>query len=311
MKKTFVVGGTERLEGSEDMKATIFEIKRFAVHDGDGIRTTVFFKGCPLKCVWCHNPEGISFKRQLSYYAHKCIGCGECMKACSVGAHVIENGEHLFLREKCIGCGKCEKVCLGEALKLYGKEMTVEELMPILLEDRDFYENSDGGVTLSGGECLMQADFCAELLEQLKKNHIHTAVDTCGFVSREAIDKVISYTDVFLYDIKAYDEEAHRRCTGQSNKIVLDNLRYIDRLGKKIEIRIPYIPGYNSEQMEKIADFLLELKGITKVKVLPYHDYAGSKYEALAMENTLPDRLPTKEEIIEVEKVFALKKGTS
>lgn len=270
------------------MQARIVEIKRMAIHDGDGIRTTVFFKGCPLNCVWCHNPESIGFRPQLSYIQKKCIGCGECVNVCKSGAQTIENGNHVFHREKCVGCGKCEEVCLGEALKLYGREMTVSELMPILLEDKDFYENSGGGVTLSGGECLMQADFCAELLKELKHNQIHTAVDTCGFASREAIDKVIPYTDIFLYDVKAFDEALHIKCTGQSNKIILDNLRYLDECGKKVEIRIPYVPEYNSGEMEEIARFLSGLKNVTKVKVLPYHNYAGSKYEALGMENTLP-----------------------
>ena len=180
------------------MKATIFEIKRFAVHDGDGIRTTVFFKGCPLKCVWCHNPEGIFMKPSLAYYAHKCIGCGECVNVCLQNAHKMTENEHIFERESCIGCGACESACLGEALTLYGRETSAEELLPKLLEDKEFYENSGGGVTLSGGECLLQADFCAALLKALKENGIHTAVDTCGFVSREAFDKVIPYTDVFL-----------------------------------------------------------------------------------------------------------------
>ncbi|MBR4060168.1 MAG: glycyl-radical enzyme activating protein [Lachnospiraceae bacterium] len=286
------------------IKARIVDIKRMAIHDGDGIRTTVFFKGCSLKCVWCHNPESIGFKTQLSYIKKKCIGCGECVKVCESGAHIIENGNHVFHREKCTGCGKCEEVCLGEALKLYGKEMAVSELMPILLEDKDFYENSGGGVTLSGGECLMQADFCTELLKELKNNQIHTAVDTCGFVSREAIDKVMPYTDIFLYDVKAFDETVHIKCTGQSNKIILENLRYIDRCGKKIEIRIPYVPDYNSVEIEEIARFLSGLKNVTKVKVLPYHNYAGSKYEALGMENTLPEKIPDKEVIDKVEKLM-------
>lgn len=175
--------------------------------------------------------------------------------------------------------------------------MTVEELIPIILEDKPFFENSGGGVTLSGGECLMQADFCCELLKQLKENGIHTAIDTCGYVSKAALDKVIPYTDVFLYDIKAYDEETHIKCTGSSNAIILENLKYLDSLGKSIEIRIPYVPGYNDNQMEKIAVFLSELKNIVKIRVLPYHNYAGSKYEALQIENTLPAILPTDEEI--------------
>lgn len=279
------------------MKATMFDIKNFAVHDGDGIRTTVFFKGCSLKCKWCHNPEGIDFSPQLAYFENKCIHCGECVKACLFGAHCIENGEHIFKRDNCFGCGKCIDICLGNALTLYGKEVTVEELMPLLTEDRDFYETSGGGVTLSGGECLCQADFCADLLKKLKEDGIHTAVDTCGFVKRAAFDKVMPYTDIFLYDVKAIDENVHIKCTGYSNKQILENLKYIDDCGKNIEIRIPYVPGYNSSEIEKVAEFLSQLKNIVKVKVLPYHKYAGSKYQSLDMKNTLPENMPSDEDI--------------
>lgn len=283
------------------MTGTIMEIKRFAVHDGDGIRTTVFFKGCPLRCIWCHNPEGLSFQPQLSYIEYKCIGCGECVPVCGSGVHYVSAGKHHFLREKCTGCGKCEKVCLGNALKLYGKKMTVEELLPLLLADQEFYENSGGGVTLSGGECLCQADFCAELLKALKENGIHTAVDTCGAVSREAIDKVIPYTDVFLYDIKAADSVVHQRCTGQSNEQILENLKYIDTCGKNLEIRIPYVPGYNTGEITGIESILAGLTNIRKIKVLPYHNYAGSKYTALGMEDNLPGILPDTEVIEKTE----------
>lgn len=256
------------------MTANVFEIKRFAVHDGDGIRTTVFFKGCPLRCIWCHNPEGISSEVQVAFYRHKCISCGRCQN----DGFTVDN-------------------CLGEARVQYGKEMTLEELIQKLLEDREFYENSGGGVTLSGGECLVQADFCAALLSELKKEGINTAVDTCGFVSKATLDKVIPVTDVFLYDLKAYDEDVHIKCTGQSNKIILDNLRYLDSQGKDVEIRIPYVPEYNDDQIEKIAVFLSSLKHITKVRVLPYHNFARSKYEALNMENKMPERLPSSDEI--------------
>ena len=263
--------------------AVISNIKRFAVHDGNGIRTTVFLKGCPLKCVWCHNPEGISFQPQIAFYKEKCIGCGECKRDDFTPDH-----------------------CLGEAKVLYGKEMTVEELLPLLLEDREFYETSGGGVTLSGGECLCQADFCAELLRALKQAGIHTAVDTCGFVPKESIDKVIPYTDTFLYDIKAIDEDVHRKCTGQSNKLILENIKYIDSLGKEIEVRIPYVPEYNDHQIEKIAEFFKTLKNVHGVKVLPYHNYAGSKYAALGMENTLPKKLPTQEALRIAEEKLSL-----
>ncbi|MBQ7292206.1 MAG: glycyl-radical enzyme activating protein [Clostridia bacterium] len=286
------------------MKARVIEIKRFAVHDGDGIRTTLFLKGCPLACVWCHNPEGIGSAPQLAYMADKCIGCGSCVSGCPSGAHSVKDGLHIFEREKCIGCGKCEEECPVNALKFYGREMSVEELLPLLTEDREFYENSGGGVTLSGGECLCHPDFCAELLARLKEQGIHTAVDTCGAVSREAIDKVMPYTDVFLYDVKAIDGEIHKKCTGRDNALILENLKYIDGCGKQIEVRYPYVPDYNSGEAEKIGEFLSGLKNLTAVRVLAYHKYAGSKYSSLDMENKLPERMPTEEEVEEARNII-------
>lgn len=288
------------------MKGIISDIKRFAVHDGDGIRTTVFLKGCSLKCVWCHNPEGISFKPQLAYYENKCIGCGECVPDCPQNAHKMTDNGHLFDRDLCVTCGNCVDKCLGSALTFYGKEVTVEELLPTLLEDKDFYDTSGGGVTISGGECLCQADFCAELLKALKEKGINTAVDTCGFVPKESIDKVLPYTDTFLYDIKAIDEDVHTKCTGHPNKQILDNIKYIDSCGKAIEVRIPYVPEFNDNQIDKIAEFLKSLKNVKSVKVLPYHNYAGSKYAALNMENTLPGLLPSNEEVEIVQYKFNL-----
>lgn len=289
------------------MKAKVIEIKRFAVHDGDGIRTTVFLKGCPLKCVWCHNPESIDFYPQLAFYKNKCVSCGMCVPACPVGAHTIVEGQHLLDRTRCVACGKCENVCFNGALALQGKEMTVDEIVPILLKDKDFYDASGGGVTLSGGECLAHPDFCAELLREVKKYGIHTAVDTCGFVSKAALDKVIPYTDIFLYDLKAFDEDVHIACTGQSNRVILENLQYLDDRGVKTEIRIPFIPGKNNDQIEKISQFLSTLRYITMVRVLPYHNYAGSKYTALDMENTLPELLPSEEQMQVAKSVIASK----
>lgn len=280
------------------MEGYIFDIKHFAVHDGPGIRTTVFLKGCPLKCVWCHNPESISNKKQLGYIEHKCVNCGRCTLVCPNGAHYVdENNVHRFNREKCKVCGLCVDACYGKNLILYGKNATVDEIIDELLEDKDFYDSSNGGVTLSGGECLMQPSFCAELLERLKKEGIHTAVDTCGFVSKDALDKVMPHTDLFLYDMKAFDEDVHIKCTGQSNKIILENLRYLDQNNQKIEIRIPFVPQYNDNQMEKIGTFLATLKNIVGVRILPYHNFAGTKYKSLDMENTLPPKLPEDDEI--------------
>lgn len=278
-------------------KALIFDIKRFAVHDGDGIRTTVFFKGCPLSCIWCHNPEGISHVCEIGFYAHKCKNCAECTTVCSSNAHIMQTNVHLFDKNSCTACGNCEDVCLGDAIKLHGRRMSVEELLPMLLEDVAFYETSGGGVTLSGGECLVQADFCRELLSALKERGIRTAVDTCGFVPKSSITKVLPYTDVFLYDLKAYDEAVHKKCTGQSNDLILENLKYLNEQGKKIEIRIPYVPDCNDGEIPKLAEFISGLKSVTRVKILPYHNYASGKYASLGMKCTLPERLPTDEEI--------------
>lgn len=272
------------------MNINITSIKRFAVHDGDGIRTTVFFKGCPMKCLWCHNPETLSPKRQTAFYRHKCTDCGKCAAACN--CHTLCGGKHIFDRTACTSCGKCAAVCPNDALEIFGKEVTADALFDILVKDKNFYDESGGGVTLSGGECLMQADECAELLKRLRQLGINTAVDTCGFVPRRAIDKVIPYTDIFLYDIKAIDEDVHIRCTGRSNKIILENIEYINSRNIPSEIRVPYVPGFNDKQLDKIKEFVSRLSCVTALKVLPYHNYAASKYIALGMENTLPEMPP-------------------
>lgn len=267
------------------MTGRIFDIKRFAVHDGDGVRTTVFFKGCPLHCLWCHNPESISRNYQMFFFEHKCTSCGACAGVCE--NHKIINGKHIYERDKCNFCGKCAEICPNDALSLQGYETTVEELMPKLLADRTFYETSGGGVTLSGGECLLQPDFALELLKALKKEGINTAVDTCGCVSREIIDKVRPYTDTFLYDVKAFHSDVHKDCTGVGNELILSNLRHLVSVCADIEVRIPVVPGKNDFELPYIKELLSEL-GIKKVKELAYHDLARSKYRALDMPDTLP-----------------------
>lgn len=276
----------------------IFDIKKFAVHDGPGIRTTVFFKGCPLNCLWCHNPESVSFQSEIQYIEQKCLKCRACEAICPNGAHTFVNGIHKFERSRCTSCGTCVKVCIEKALILCGKEMSVEEVLQIVLQDRDFYEQSGGGATLSGGECLMQADFCQQLLKALKKEKIHCAVDTCGFVRREAIKKVAPYTDLFLYDLKHIDEKEHQYCTGQSNQIIIENLKYLDSLGKNIEIRIPLIPKMNEHAIDKMGDFLGTLKSIQRVKVLPYNNLITSKYNAVGKTCRMPEVEPPNEEKI-------------
>lgn len=262
---------------------TYINIKRFEIHDGDGMRTTLFLKGCPLRCLWCHNPEGLSVKPELGFYAHKCTACGRCAAACPTGAHRIEEGVHRFDRAKCIACGKCESVCFSDALIFYGKRATAEELLPKLLEDKIFYDTSGGGVTLSGGEPLLQADFCRELLTALHEAGVNTAVDTCLAVPEENLRKVIDIADTFLVDVKAIDSDLHRRLCGLPNERILDNLRLLDAAHRRVEIRIPFIPGQNAGEIEKIADFLATLSCVVGVRVLPYHNLSGTKYESLDM----------------------------
>lgn len=289
------------------MKGFIFDVKHFAVHDGPGIRTTLFLKGCPLRCVWCHNPEGIFPQDQLAYFEHICVNCGKCAGVCLSGAQFMDETSRLhgFDRKKCILCGKCAGVCSAKALSMYGQHVELDEILEVLLADADFYESSNGGVTLSGGECLVQADFCAELLRKLRAHGIHTAVDTCGSVPRETFDKVKPHTNLFLYDVKAIDEAVHLRCTGRSNRRILKNLVYITDAGKDVEVRIPFVPGYNEDQMDKIGAFLSGLDHIVRVKVLPYHNFAGSKYKALDMKDTLPPLLPTDEQISQARRTLA------
>ncbi len=267
----------------------LLDVKRFAVHDGPGIRTTLFLKGCPLKCLWCHNPESISRVPELAFYAHKCVRCGECVTACPRKAHRMRHGEHEFLPEKCNACGACEARCLGGALRLFGKRIGVGEAVGMLLEDRLFYQESGGGVTLSGGEPLLQGVFCREVLAEMKKEGIHTAVDTCGFVRWEAFERVLPLTDLFLFDVKHADSAGHRKLTGQGNELILENLRRLSGRNARIEIRMPLVPGCNDspENIRRTGELLGSLS-VEKVRLLRYNPLARSKYAALDMPDTLP-----------------------
>lgn len=264
--------------------ANIFNIQKFSVHDGPGIRTTIFFKGCPLKCLWCHNPESQSYKKQILYDMDKCNLCGTCVKLCSRKAIKIEKGKLITDYDKCNYCGQCEIYCVKGARQVAGKEYTVDEVLKEVLKDRVFYEQSNGGVTLSGGEPLIQIDFVEELLKKLKEENIHTAVDTCGAVNFENIQRAAQYTDVFLYDIKLMNDEEHQVFTGASNKIILDNLRKLSEIHNNINLRMPIIEGVNSDEshIEKTIDYIKSIN-IKKINLLPYHDIAKHKYKKLGM----------------------------
>lgn len=273
-----------------EIYGTILQYKHFAVHDGDGIRTTLFLKGCPLSCAWCHNPEGIGQKPQLGYLSHKCINCGEC-SVCPSSAHSFRNSfdiynleaSHEFKRDLCSSCGKCAELCLGGALTLYGHRVSATDAAREMLYDRKFYEESGGGITLSGGEPLMQPEFCAEIFKVMRENGIHTALDTCGYVKRESLQLVLPYTSQVLYDIKAANSKTHERFTGRPNELIIDNLYYIDSQSIPIEIRIPLIPGVNSDEADDIGQLLAPLHSVTAVRILPYHKYATAKYDSLGM----------------------------
>ncbi|NLO83557.1 MAG: glycyl-radical enzyme activating protein [Clostridiales bacterium] len=283
------------------LKGLVFNIQRFSIHDGPGIRTTVFFKGCSLRCFWCHNPESIHHEPQLQLFLQKCIGCGKCFENCPVRAHRMVNGERIFLRELCISCGRCAEDCYAEALAIAGKWMTVREVMDEVIKDKPFYENSGGGVTLSGGEPLLQAGFVRELLEESKREGLHTAVDTAGNVPWEAFESVLPFVDLFLYDVKVADEELHRQVTGVSNTRILDNLKRLAGKGTTILIRIPVIPGVNDtpEEMERIGLLIKDLDNIEYADLLPFHGLGESKYASLGMEYKAKGYQPPEPELMD------------
>ena len=275
------------------MTGRVVSIERLCVHDGPGIRTTVYLKGCSLNCRWCHNPESVSPAPQVGFLKRKCLGCGRCAQVCPNGAHVFRDGVHLFDHALCAACGTCVEACLPGALVYYGREMSAADVAAAVLEDRTFYATSGGGCTLSGGEPLLQADFCAEVFRMLREEGIPCALDTCGAVPWEAFETVLPHTDMFLYDLKHVDDRLHREHVGSPSAGILDNLRRLSGCGIPIEVRIPVVPGFNADEasMEAIGRLLSGLPNITGARLLPYH-LARSKYEAVGRPDTMPDAPP-------------------
>lgn len=282
------------------MLIRITDIQRFCIHDGPGIRTTVFFQGCPLRCVWCQNPECQTAKRRLRFTVSRCIGCGACAEVCPKGAHGLGEDSHELDRGRCEVCGRCVEACPTGALGLAGEERMPGEIMEIVRRDRAFYEASGGGVTLSGGEPLAQAEGARELLGLAWQEGIHTAVETCGCVAWEVVESVMELVDLWLYDVKHVDAEAHRAMTGRGNEAILSNLDRLLAEGAEAIVRVPVVPGYNDGEglIAGLEGWLRARPQVSEVHLMPYNRLAESKYGGLGMEYALEGlETPTEEEM--------------
>ncbi len=280
------------------MQGILFDMQRFCVHDGPGIRTTIFFKGCNLRCFWCHNPESLQPNPEVQYLPMKCIGCGKCAACCPQGCHGMQEGLHGFDRAACQSCFACAAVCPAEALSVVGKAWTVQQVLDIVLRDAPFYRNSGGGITCSGGEPMLQHAFLRELLFQAKAHGLHTAVDTAGNVPFSWFEEVLPYTDLFLYDLKCIDEDGHVRATGAGNRLILENIRQLSNAGAALWVRIPVIPGVNdtADNMDRAAQLLQPLKGVRLVELLTFHRLGGGKYESIGRSFAAMDLQPLSKE---------------
>lgn len=269
------------------MQPYIANLQKYCIHDGDGIRTSVFFKGCPLRCVWCHNPETQSFRAQIMTDREKCTGCGACVSACSKGAVRIREGKASTDYARCTGCGDCVKVCIPNIREVAGKRYSISELVKELLKDEMFYEESGGGVTLSGGEVMCaDMDYVEAVVRQLNRRGVHVAIDTCGEAPYEHFARILPYVQTFLYDLKMIDQEKHKKYMGVGNERILENLKRLSADGATIYIRIPVIGGVNSDlqSMKETAGWLLEHQiRVAQINLLPYHSTGSSKYGRLEL----------------------------
>jgi pyruvate formate lyase activating enzyme len=293
----------------EAKKGLIFEIQKMSTEDGPGIRTTVFFKQCPLKCTWCHNPESILKKKQLEWFEHKCIGCNTCIKTCEIGAlHFEEDGLHID-REICTSCGKCSDECPSTALHMFGEWWALEDLYHEVQKDKVYYEQSKGGITVSGGEPTIQSEFLLDFLKECKNKDISTALDTCGYASRKIYEILLPYVDLVLLDIKEIDSKKHEEFTGVPNDLILENAiwisKYCSESNKKIWIRTPLIPNYTAteENVRGIGVFIVEklLNIPERWDLLAFNNLCSSKYERLDMDWPLKDfELMKKAEVLKL-----------
>lgn len=262
-------------------EGTVFDIQRFSIHDGPGIRTIVFLKGCPLSCLWCSNPESQKLKPVLMYQSMNCIHCGKCISACKIGAISFSN-KNFIDRDICTACGECVNVCPTSALTLKGKKMTVEQVIKELKKDAIVYRRSGGGITLSGGEPLVQSEFARELLKACKAQGWHTAIETTAYANTETIEEVFPYIDLALMDIKSVDSEMHKKYTGVPNEKILENAKLVSKITKMV-VRVPLVPDFNSSEKDilELCDYVKTLNDINTVHLLPYHTYGENKYDLL------------------------------
>ena len=279
----------------------IFNIQRFSVQDGPGIRTTVFMKGCPLTCPWCSNPESQQSHPELAHVDSLCDGCGRCLPVCEPKAISLEGERVRVDRSLCDNCGRCLEVCAPGSLKMFGSEISVEEALREIEKDAPYYRNSKGGVTASGGEPLRQPRFVASLFERCRESGIHTALDTCGYASRDALQSVLEHTDLVLYDLKLVDDERHIEILETSNHPILDNAKFVAGSGVPLIIRIPLVPGFTEteENIRAVVRFIEDVgEGVTAIHVLPYHRFGLDKYRMLDRDYELGELGPLPEERI-------------
>ncbi len=273
---------------SKDIEGVIFNIQKFSLHDGPGIRTIVFFKGCNMSCLWCSNPESQEVAPQIMFNKNLCTKCGRCQSVCETSA-IDMNSVYRIDKSKCIKCKRCVESCLNGALVFEGKKYSVEEVITELKKDSVQYRRSNGGITLSGGEVLLQPDFAVALLKECKAYGWHTAIETAMYVNSESVKKVMPYIDLAMIDIKSMNDEVHKRFTGVSNNIILKNIKLSDQLTKEIIIRIPVIEGFNADlqSIGEIAQFSKSLTNLKRIDLLPYHNYGENKYEAIGRDYLL------------------------
>ena len=309
------------MEEKKELTGKFYDMQGFSVHDGPGIRLTLFMKGCPLHCLWCHSPESQAFPTELNWMEIKCVGiekCGNCLNVCPHDCIKpgkkkldLQSNQEITLvdtdRTNCDNCGKCAEVCTAKALYMCGTDYTLEEVMQRVRRDVPFFKRSGGGVTVSGGECLCQHEFLLEILKQCKAEGIHTAVDTTGFAPWSSIEPVLPYTDLFLYDLKNMDSRLHKLATGVPNELILENAQKIAKAGGKFQIRIPMIPLFNDSQesFEQFGKFILTLgNAVEVVQLLPYHKMGTVKWERLQRPNKVFESVPPKDELVQARKAY-------